>query len=154
MLKRHITPKKSTKSMSIFWSRDRYLSFEKICHSFLMLHCIRMPLKCKYCSFVTLVTSFSQTLQEWRFKIGLIWGIGMPGHLSRYTTLDERLTLVKCLTWPKVRSFLMVYRITEERGDNMLGWEIAINEDVSCMCLLIICYHTRMNYRSISIVEL
>ena len=45
----------------------------------------------------------------------------MPGHLSHYTTLDERLTLVKCLTWPSVRLFLIVYRITEERGDNMLS---------------------------------
>ena len=34
--------------MSIFPTRDQCLSLENICHSFLMLHCRRMPSECKY----------------------------------------------------------------------------------------------------------
>ena len=33
--------------MSIFPSRDQFLSLENTCHSFLMLHCRWMPLECK-----------------------------------------------------------------------------------------------------------
>ena len=38
------------KSMSIFPSRDHCLSWENICHSFLMRHCRQIPWKCKYWS--------------------------------------------------------------------------------------------------------
>ena len=36
--------------MSIFLSCDQWHSLENICHSFLMLHCKRMPCECKYSS--------------------------------------------------------------------------------------------------------
>ena len=48
MLKRQITPKKLKKSMSILQSHDQWQSLENICHSFLLLHCRRMPRECKY----------------------------------------------------------------------------------------------------------
>ena len=48
MLKRQITPKSRKKSMWIFWSRDRCLSSENICHGFLILQCMRMTSECNY----------------------------------------------------------------------------------------------------------
>ena len=42
------THTKSKKSMSIFPSHDQWQSLENICHSFLLLHCRRMPRECKY----------------------------------------------------------------------------------------------------------
>ena len=44
----------------VFPSRDQCLSLENICHSFLMLHCRRMPWDCKYCIMTI-------------FKITLVW---------------------------------------------------------------------------------
>ena len=68
MLKWQITHKKSKKSMSNFPSRDKWHSLQNICHSFLMLHCRRMPWKDKYLSlkhFSICKNTFALWSQTW-----------------------------------------------------------------------------------------
>ena len=96
MLKRPITPKSRKKCH--FWSRDKCLSLEIICHSFLMLNRRRMPSESKYCSICCVFDRF-MTASNTHVRLVQCLATHLGKAIPRKLTLFRWYLMLRCASF-------------------------------------------------------